>query len=214
MDHHRRPLVRLLRNEPIILYQLKFCYQVSQEPVRQSWHTWYSVFWQRTTVCFQKVKRICIRQALWPPNILTILSTIEWQDRKCCKDSQGVSNQSKGKWTRSILGHFRLAQHTHTLYWIITSPKIIWKTHTVTYSINFVTAKDLGGDWRKAQRKEDEASTVLQQGNKRATWASTQRHSAQTAANRQWLVVEKGIGCQTSRASFSQGRSPRNCVQE
>ena len=58
-----------------------------------------------------------------------------------------------------------------TLYWIITSPKIVWKTHkdTVTYSINFVTAKDLGGDWRKAQREEDEASTVLQQGNKRAT---------------------------------------------
>ena len=51
---------------------------------------------------------------LWPPNVLTTLSTIKWQDWKCCKDSQEVANQSKSKWTRSILGHFGLAQHTFT----------------------------------------------------------------------------------------------------
>ena len=57
-----------------------------------------------------------------------------------------VVNKSKGKWTRSILGHFGLAQHTLTQVWIITSPKIVWTTHkdTVTYSRNFVKAKDHG----------------------------------------------------------------------
>ena len=114
MVHHRWPLVRLLWTEPSIQYQLKFCYQDSQESVRTPWHTWYSVFWQRTTICFQRIQRIWIRLAFWPPNVLTTLSTIKWQDWKCCKDSQEVTNQSKGKWTRSILGHFGLAQHTFT----------------------------------------------------------------------------------------------------
>ena len=33
---------------------------------------------------------------------------------------------------------------SNTQYWIATSPKIVWKT--VTYSKNFVTDKDHGGD--------------------------------------------------------------------
>ena len=85
---HRRPLIGLLWTEPIIQHQLKFCYQVPQEPVRRPWYTWYSVLWQRTTVCFQRVQRIYIRLAFWPPNVLTTLSTIKWQDWKCCEDSQ------------------------------------------------------------------------------------------------------------------------------
>ena len=35
-------------------------------------------------------------------------------------------------------------------------------------ALTLFTAKDHGGEWRKAQRKEDEASTVLQQRHKRA----------------------------------------------
>ena len=82
--------------------------------------------------------------------------------RKCCKDSQEVANQINGKWTRSILGHYPHPVLDHNQ-----------SKDNVTYNRNFVTVKDHGGSWRQAQRKEDEASTVLQQRNKRATWAST-----------------------------------------
>ena len=53
----------------------------------------------------------------------------------------------------------------------IGSLKIVWTMHkdTVTYSRNFVTAKDHGGNCRQAQRKKDETSTVSQQRNKRAS---------------------------------------------
>ena len=210
-------LLRLFWTEPIIQYQLKFCYQVSQESVRTPWHTWYSVFWQRPTVCLQTIQRICIRLAFWPPNVLATLSTIKWQNWKCCKDSQEVTNQSKGKWTRSIPSHFRLVQHTFNQYWIITSTKIVWTTHkdTVTYSRKIATTKDHGGNRRQAQRKKDETSTVLQQRNKRAFWASIWRHSAhKTAAVRQRKAVEKGDSCQASSTSLLRGRSPRNYIQE
>ena len=47
--------------------------------------------------------------------------------------------------------------------------KIVWTTHkdAVTYNRNFFTAKDHGGNERQAQRKKDEASTVLQQNRSR-----------------------------------------------
>ena len=123
-----------------------------------------------------------------PLGILTTKRPHHTIHNQMARLKEEVTNQSKSKWTRSILGHFGLAQHTFTQYWIITSTKIVWTTHkdTVTYSRNFVTAKDHGGNWRQAQRKKDETSTVLQQRNKRASWASTRRHSAhETAAIRQ-----------------------------
>ena len=198
-------LVRLFWTEPIIQYQLKFCYQVSQESVRTPWHTWYSVFWQRPTVCLQTIQRICIRLAFWPPNVLATLSTIKWQNWKCCKDSQEVTNQSKGKWTRSIPSHFGLA---HQYKDCLDDAQRHCNLQQESYYNH-------GGNRRRAQRKKDETSTVLQQRSKRAFWASIRRHSAhKTAAVRQRKEAEKRDGCQASSTSLLRGRSPRNYIQE
>ena len=99
---------------------------------------------------------------------------------------------------------------TLTQYWIITSPKTLLPTAETLLQPNIME-----GNEGKLKERNTKQALFYNKGTKELPELQPETQCEhEIAANRQWEVVEKGIGCQTSSTSLLRGRSPRNCVQE